>query len=75
VPVAERTRALSTYRFSSDLGSMIGPIVLAAAMDAVSAQAAIVLAAVILGGAALAAYLFVPARVDANETTPNRVAA
>jgi MFS family permease len=75
VPVRERTRALSTYRFSSDLGSMLGPIILAAAMDAVSAQAAIVLAAVILGGAALTAFLFVPARVDANEATPARVAA
>jgi predicted MFS family arabinose efflux permease len=66
VPVAERTRSLSTYRFSSDLGSMIGPILLAATMDAISAQAAIILAAVILGGAALAAYLFVPSQVDAS---------
>jgi len=64
VPVHERTRALSTYRFSSDLGSMIGPILLAATMDAISAQAAIVLASVILGSAALAAHIFVPAHVD-----------
>ena len=69
VPVAERTRALSTYRFSSDLGSMIGPVILAATMDAISAQAAIILAAVILGGAALTAQLFVPARVDAGDST------
>jgi MFS family permease len=64
VPAQERTRALSTYRFSSDLGSMIGPILLAATMDAVNAAAAIVLASIILATAALAAYLFVPVRVD-----------
>jgi len=64
VPAEERTRALSTYRFSSDLGSMIGPILLAATMDAVNAAAAIVLASIILATAALAAYLFVPVRVD-----------
>ena len=65
VPAAERTRSLSTYRFSSDLGSMIGPVLLAAIMDVGSAQLAIVAAAVILGSAALAARLFVPAQVDA----------
>ena len=75
VPVRERTRALSTFRFSSDLGSMIGPILLAAAMDAVSAQFAIVLAAAILGGSALTAYLFVPARVDRGEETQPQAAA
>lgn len=67
VPAAERTRSLSGYRFSSDLGSMIGPVLLAATMDAISAQAAIILAAVILGLAALAARVFIPARVDARD--------
>jgi MFS family permease len=66
VPAHERTRALSTYRFSSDLGSMLGPILLAAVMDAVSAQAAIVVAAVILAAAGVTAHFFVPARADAG---------
>lgn len=73
VPAGERTRSLSIYRFSSDLGAMIGPIVLASVMDAINAQAAIILAAAILGTAALAAHFFVPAWVDA--TSPARVAA
>jgi MFS family permease len=75
VPVSERTRSLSTFRFSSDLGGMIGPIILAAAMDAVSAQFAIVLAAAILGSSALVAYLFVPARVDRAEESQPKAAA
>jgi MFS family permease len=75
VPVRERTRSLSTFRFSSDLGGMIGPIILAAAMDAVSAQFAIVLAATILGSSALIAYLFVPARVDRAEASQPQAAA
>ncbi|MGZ9276035.1 MAG: MFS transporter [Candidatus Limnocylindrales bacterium] len=66
VPVAERTRSLSYYRFSSDLGSMIGPILLATTMDVISAEAAIVLAAVILAVAALAAHVFIPSRSDAD---------
>jgi MFS family permease len=69
VPASERNRSLSGYRFSSDLGSMIGPILLAATMDAISAQAAIVLAAVILGVAAVTARLLIPAQVDATDTS------
>lgn len=64
VPVAERTRSLSYYRFSSDLGSMIGPILLATTMDVISAEAAIILAAVILAVSALAAHVFIPSRRD-----------
>jgi MFS transporter, DHA1 family, multidrug resistance protein len=75
VPVRERTRSLSYYRFSSDLGSMIGPILLAIAMDAIDARAAIVLAAIILGVAALAAHVFVPPRVDTGSATPAPAAA
>ncbi len=67
VPAADRNRSLSGYRFSSDLGSMIGPILLAATMDAISAQAAIILAAVILGVAAITAHLFIPAQVDTTD--------
>ncbi len=70
VPVRERTRSLSYYRFSSDLGSMIGPVLLAATMDVFDAQAAIILAAVILGAAALAAHFFVPDRVDPGPASP-----
>jgi MFS family permease len=66
VPAQERTRALSGYRFSSDLGSMIGPILLAATMDAINAQGAIILASVILAAAALSAHAFIPAAVDAR---------
>lgn len=76
VPAAERNRSLSGYRFSSDLGSMIGPILLAATMDAISAQAAIILAAVILGVAAITARLLIPAQVDATDASvPEPVAA
>jgi predicted MFS family arabinose efflux permease len=75
VPAQDRTRALSGYRFSSDLGSMLGPILLAFTMDAINAQAAIVLAAVILGAAALAAHFFVPSRVDTSDATPAPVTA
>jgi MFS family permease len=73
VPAAERTRALSTYRFSSDLGAMIGPIMLAIVMDLYGAQTAIVLAAAILGAAAIAAHVFVPGRVDAPHPSTSPV--
>lgn len=65
VPPAERTRTLSGYRFSSDLGAMIGPIILAAVMDAFDVRFAIVLAVTILGLSAIATFTVVPARVDA----------
>jgi predicted MFS family arabinose efflux permease len=73
VPRAERTRALSTYRFSSDLGAMIGPILLALVMDLAGAPTAIVLAAAILAAAAIAAQLFVPTDDAADE--PSQAAA
>jgi MFS family permease len=60
VPPAERTRVLSSYRFSADLGALIGPVLLAAIMDASGAPAAIVVAAVILFSAALLARIGVP---------------
>jgi predicted MFS family arabinose efflux permease len=75
VPASERNRSLSVYRFSSDLGSMIGPVLLAVTMDAISAQAAIVLAAVILGVAAITARLFTPAQVDTKDATAAPIAA
>jgi len=65
VPAAERTRALSGYRFASDLGAMIGPVILAAAMDVAGAQAAIILAVGIVLTSAVSTFIFVPARVDA----------
>jgi MFS family permease len=67
VPPEQRTRALSTYRFSSDLGALIGPVLLAAVMDSFSAQAAIVLTVGVLLVASFAAWAGVPARVDASE--------
>lgn len=60
VPPSERTRVLSTYRFSADLGALIGPILLAAVMDARGAQSAIILAAAILFTASLAARFGMP---------------
>ncbi len=60
VPAKERTFALSTYRFSADLGALIGPILLAFVMDITNAQTAIILAACILFTASLSAWLLVP---------------
>ena len=65
VPPESRTRAMSGYRFSADLGALLGPIVLAAIMDARGAQMAIIAAAVVLFTAALAARFGVPAKADA----------
>jgi MFS family permease len=65
VPPEGRTKAMSGYRFSADLGALLGPVVLAAIMDARGAQAAIVAAAVVLFTASLAARIGVPARADA----------
>jgi len=64
VPPEERTRVLSGYRFSADLGAFLGPILLAAVMDVASAPVAIGLAAAVLLGAALAAAVGLPAFVD-----------
>lgn len=64
VPPEQRTRVLSGYRFSVDLGAFIGPVLLAAVMDAATAQAAIILTAAVLIAAALAARFGIPAGVD-----------
>lgn len=64
VPPADRTKVLGSYRFSADLGAFIGPVALAAVMDLVNAQAAIVLAAVVLLTASLVARIGVPRTVD-----------
>lgn len=64
VPPEGRTKVLSGYRFSADLGALIGPVMLAAVMDGFGPQAAIILAAVVLLSASLAARLGVPARAD-----------
>jgi MFS transporter, DHA1 family, multidrug resistance protein len=70
VPPVQRTWALSGYRFSSDLGALIGPILLAAVMDGAGVQAAIVVASAILLVAALAARIGVPAYVDDGAPAP-----
>jgi len=64
VPPEQRTRVLSGYRFSADLGAFIGPVALAAVMDLTNAKTAIVVAVVVLLAASLVARLGVPARVD-----------
>lgn len=69
----QRTRVLSGYRFAVDLGAFIGPVLLAAVMDAAGAGAAIVITAALLAAAALAARLGVPASTDvvrARHATP-----
>lgn len=60
VPPDRRTRALSTYRFSADLGALIGPILLAAVMDNLGSANAILTAVAILLLASLAAWRLVP---------------
>ena len=68
VPPEMRTRSLSQYRFSADLGALIGPIVLAAIMDRTSATIAITVAVVVLLTAAAAAWFGVPADQRAGRT-------
>ena len=76
VPTHQRTRVLAGYRFASDLGSLIGPILLATVMQASSAQVAIVVAVGILIAGSLAARFGIPdlapavgpARVVADES-------
>ena len=65
VPAAERTKALSTYRFSADLGALIGPILLAFIMDVTNAQNAVLVAVGILLLASASAWFGVPATVEA----------
>lgn len=64
VPSQQRTKVLAGYRFSSDLGAFLGPVLLATVMDLANAQASIALAAALLVSAALVALVGVPARVD-----------
>lgn len=64
VPPQQRTKVLSGYRFSADLGAFIGPVLLAAVMDLASAQAALVVAALTLLCASGAVRFGVPSRVD-----------
>lgn len=64
VPPEQRTRVLSGYRFSADLGAFVGPVALAAVMDLTNAKTAIIVAVVVLLMASLVARLGVPARVD-----------
>lgn len=70
VPAEQRTMALSGYRFSSDLGALIGPVLLAFVMDHAGVEAAIIAAAGILFVASAAARLGVPGRVDAPAAAP-----
>jgi MFS family permease len=70
VPPGQRAMVLSGYRFSSDLGALIGPILLATIMDGWGVQAAIVAASAILLVAAVAARVGVPARVDLAPALP-----
>lgn len=64
VPPHLRTRAMSGYRFSVDLGAFLGPIALAAVMDAAGAPVAIAVVAGLLFAAAALTWLGVPRSVD-----------
>ena len=64
VPARERTKALSTYRFSADLGALIGPILLALIMDLTEARNAVLVAVSVLLVASLCAWFGVPASVE-----------
>ena len=75
VPGQHRTKVLAGYRFSSDLGAFLGPVVLAALMDVANAQASIILAAAILISASLAERFGVPAEVDERAAPTAAVAA
>lgn len=68
VPPEERTKTLSTYRFSADLGALIGPILLALVMDLSGASNAIVLAAAILASGAIITFIGVPS--DGRRAAP-----
>lgn len=72
VPPEMRTRSLSQYRFSSDLGALIGPIGLAAIMDRSGSSAAIIVAVVVLLTAAAAAWFGVPSDSRASTPVPAR---
>jgi MFS transporter, DHA1 family, multidrug resistance protein len=60
VPPEDRTRSLSQYRFSADLGALIGPIFLAIVMDQTNSTVAILVAVAILASASLLAWIGVP---------------
>lgn len=71
VPPVDRTKILATYRFSADLGALIGPVALAIVMEAAGAQAAILLAVAILLSASMAARLLVPSPTGTGEPAAN----
>jgi MFS family permease len=77
VPPEDRAKSLSQYRFSADLGALIGPIGLALIMDMAGASTAIIVATAVLAFAAIAAYAGVPrqARVEPLAPVPVPVGA
>jgi len=60
VPPEERAKSLSGYRFSADLGALIGPILLAAVMDLTNSTVAILAAVGILALGSLLAWIGIP---------------
>lgn len=59
-----RNRSLSGFRFSVDLGALVGPILLAVILDNQGAAGAIVATSAILAVAAIANLIAIPANVD-----------
>jgi MFS family permease len=70
VPPEDRARSLSQYRFSADLGALIGPIGLALIMDMAGASAAIVVATGVLAFAALVGFVGVPRQPRTTAPVP-----
>ena len=61
VPPQQRSRVLAGYRFFVDIGALVGPLLLAAIMDAFDPHLAIVVCAAIVAAGALIAKIGVPA--------------
>ncbi len=69
-----RNRSLSGFRFSVDLGALIGPILLAVILDNHGAAGAIIATSAILAVAAIANIVAIPASAD-QRGSPTRAAA
>jgi MFS family permease len=65
-----RNRSLSGFRFSVDLGALVGPIMVAVLLDNAGATGAIVATAAILAVAAIATLIATPSSVDQRGPVP-----
>lgn len=65
-----RNRSLSGFRFSVDLGALLGPIMVAVLLDHTGAAGAILVTAAILAVAAIASLIAIPSIVDHRGPVP-----